>query len=190
MVMKFQKNKILILIVSCICLSFILFLFFEKNKLITESVNAEKTISNYEDYYKNKYLLEGKRVWDVMNLTKDDFSFIVNSHRISNNFIMILIDSVQCLSCLKHHIDKLKELRENNFTIVGISDNYDSFFKDINKIIIVNNSKGRFIKDYLPSFIVCFINLEGRIVYADFPSPNNYSQSNAFYEIIKRYSEN
>lgn len=188
--MKLLKNKILVIASFLILISSLLIIYIDRNKVISDNIDLEQKISNDNDYAKNKYLVEGRKIWEITYLTKGEFANIIKNEKISDNFILVFIDTAQCGACLENAVEKLTELRKNNFKIIGCTHNYNVFLKDAISTSISDTNRTNFIKNSLSrKFIVAYVDLNGRIIYADFPSPKNYIQSSIFYDIVKRYKE-
>lgn len=188
--MKLLKNKILVITSFLILISVMLMIYVDRNNVLSDNIGLEHKISNNYDYDENEYLVQGRKIWDITYLTKDDFNDVIKEEKIVNNFIMVFIDTAQCGACLENAIGKLTELRKNNFMVVGCTHNYNIFLKSAVDISVTDTSRPIFIKSSINiKFIVAYVDIKGRIIYADFPSPKNYIQSNVFYDIVKRYIE-
>ena len=188
--MKLLKNKIIVYLVFFLLVSIILVILLNRNNVVLDNISLEKNLGNFTNYESNVDMTEGKKIWDITNLTKDSFAKLVKDKNIYGDFIMVFIDSVECEACLNFAIENLLQLKDKDIKIVGYTHSYNYFIKKAVNFITKDTSTINFIKNYFPKkFIVAFVDVQGRIIYVDFPTPSTIIQSKTFYYVIRKYSE-
>ncbi|KAF0146852.1 MAG: hypothetical protein FD143_3207 [Ignavibacteria bacterium] len=187
--LKNKKSIVLIFLFSILTISSTIFIF-AKNYYQKINNELETKILRDANYTKDKYLIEGKYIWEITNLNKDEVNYIIKKKSPSRYLLFVIIDSVQCFSCLEFHDERLNEISKFPTRIIGLSDRYKQFFKTTIDFNAINSSRKLFInKTIEKKFIISIVDEMGRIIYVDFPSPYRYSESRAFYGIVKRYLE-
>jgi len=186
--MNLSKNNIVWSVLSLFFISFSFYQYYDKNKLIFKLNNLNSKLGHLTQYYEARKNIEGKNIWEITNIAKDLLFELENKHKISSDFLMVIIDTVNCYACLEYHIKRLSMIKKYTTPIMVFTNNYDVLFHDVSKIIITDNHSNNYIVNSFPKkFIIAMVNIDGKIIYGDFPSPYNIEESSSFYEVLSRY---
>lgn len=186
--MNLSKNNLFFTVISIIFIFSFFYQYFDKNKLIFKLNSLSSNNERLTLYYETKNNAEGRNIWEITNISKDLLHVLENKHKISSDFLMVIIDTVNCYACLEYHIKKLSMIKKYTSPIMVFTNNYDVLFHDVSKIIITDNHSHNYIVNSFPKkFIIAMVNINGKIIYGDFPSPYNIEESSAFYEVLSRY---
>ena len=131
--------------------------------------------------------LEGKNLWDVFSVSKEEINKIVQENNIRANYILFYVDSISCLSCFNFHIDNLIKL--SDIKIIIYSPTHLEYVKSYIKNGILYKSLNNFdnYKTIKNNMIILLVNINGQIIYSDVADKLNYDKSRKFYRKIKQY---
>ncbi len=128
-------------------------------------------------------LVAGRYVWEAMSLSRSQFEKQLSPIARSQNNFVILLKSINCMSCYNFHIEQVQML---------------SAAFNIPIIVLGNSQYCKYVKADLPSalivpirkwngsdFVILLADDQAKILNVDFPDPERYHESKIFYSRIE-----
>lgn len=175
------KYFYIVLMLSLLLITFFSYKNIKCNSNLSHRNDIIKSLNKNTDI-KLKY--EGQPVSRFMNLKLNEYKKFKNLNNLINEYLLIIIDTIDCFSCFEFHLKKINSI---DIKKVIYSPKYNHMI--LSKLS--NKNINKTIKDYSVSIsegiFVALISSEGKIIYADAADKTNYDKSKVFYEIVGNY---
>lgn len=116
---------IIIVLLSTSVLS-ILFLQIDRTKLKIQISDKQSLLSSFIKDSNSRAKLEGMMLYNLLNIPKEKFLSIIRLQAREYS-IFVVVDSIDCYSCFKFHIDYINELPKQNISIFSYSNLHSKF---------------------------------------------------------------
>lgn len=166
----------------------IIYLQYDRSELKNEIIYKQALLNNLTKDSDLRAKLEGKELYKLLDIPKENIFPILKTTG-KQYSIFIIVDSIDCYTCFKFHVDNINDLSNKNISIISYSNLHSDYlskslhesiifpFKEGYKHKIINNS----------NMVILLINNECKIIYADIADKTNYEKSKIFYNKIKNF---
>ena len=135
--------------------------------------------------------LEGEELYKILDLPKNSFLMVLNST--GKEFsLFIVVDSIDCYSCFKFHIDHIREIAVKGIQTLIYSRSHADLLSSSLKDYITHTFNFSSESEVIlgPNIMVLLIDKRGKIIYVDAADKSNYEKSKKFYNKIKKFISN
>lgn len=180
--------KSISIVIVTVTLGIILYFQHSRNLLISQNEQLLNKMNYYESYFNLHQEFEGKFIYEIYDIDKNIFEDFLDKNNIAEDFILLKVDSLDCMSCLDFNIQKIKLLNRNkSFIVVVHSALYQTMIKSELKEAIIFQELMK-PNEFLPSkrVVVFLLNFEGKIINFDISDSYGFDLTNYFYHILNR----